>query len=70
MVDAGMPPLAALRAATLGAAELLGIDGRVGALRPGKAADLVAVQGDLLADVAKAEHVSFVMKDGKTILKP
>jgi imidazolonepropionase-like amidohydrolase len=68
MVDAGMAPPAALRAATLGAAELLGIEGRVGSLRPGKAADLVAVRGDLLADVARAEHVSFVMKDGKTIV--
>ena len=69
MVQAGMAPLAALRAATLGSAELLGVDGRVGTLRPGKLADLVAVQGDLLADVGRAEHVSFVMKDGKTILR-
>ncbi|MFL5393151.1 MAG: amidohydrolase family protein [Myxococcales bacterium] len=69
MVDAGMAPLAALRAATLGGAELLGIEARVGSLRRGKAADLVAVEGDLLADVARAEHVSFVMKDGKRILR-
>ena len=69
MVQAGMAPAAALRAATLGSAELLGVDGRVGTLRPGKVADLIAVPGDLLADVGRAEHVSFVMKDGKTILR-
>jgi len=68
-VQAGMAPAAALRAATLGSAELLGVDGRVGTLRPGKVADLIAVPGDLLADVGRAEHVSFVMKDGKTILR-
>ena len=65
MVDHGMTPAAALRSATSAAADLLGIAKTVGTLEPGKEADIVAVPGDALADVAATERVSFVMKGGR-----
>ncbi|MCH7766048.1 MAG: amidohydrolase family protein [Acidobacteria bacterium] len=65
MVEYGMTPLEAIQAATVHAAELLGWADRVGALEPGKFADLIAVEGDPLADVALLEKVGFVMKGGK-----
>jgi len=64
----GMPPLEAIRAATLNAAELMGWEDRVGAIEGGKYADLIAVEGDPLADIAVLQQVKFVMKSG-TVLK-
>ncbi|NBB16727.1 amidohydrolase family protein [Caulobacter sp. SLTY] len=64
LVKAGMSPLDAIRAATVWAAEHLGLSGLVGSLTAGKAADIVAVKGDPLADVTVLERVSFVMKGG------
>jgi imidazolonepropionase-like amidohydrolase len=64
----GMPPIEAIRAATVNAAELLGWQDRVGALEAGKYADLIAVDGDPLADIAVLRKVKFVMKAG-TIAK-
>jgi imidazolonepropionase-like amidohydrolase len=63
-VQLGMTPLAAIQTATLNAAELLGWSDRVGALEPGKWADLIAVDGDPTRDVTVLEHVRFVMKGG------
>ena len=60
----GMPPLEAIRAATMNAAELLGWQDRVGTLEPGKYADLIAVEGDPLIDITVLQHVKFVMKGG------
>jgi imidazolonepropionase-like amidohydrolase len=60
----GMTPLAALQSATINAADLMGWKDRTGALEPGKWADLIAVQGDPLADVRILQHVPFVMKAG------
>jgi imidazolonepropionase-like amidohydrolase len=60
-----MPPLAALRAGTIEAATLLGREKSIGSIEPGKQADLVAVPGDVLADIRATEHVAFVMKAGK-----
>jgi imidazolonepropionase-like amidohydrolase len=64
MVRYGMTPLQALRSATLSAAELMGWEDRVGSLTVGKYADIVAVQGDALADLKSLETVGFVMKGG------
>ena len=65
--DAGMPPLDVIRAVTSNAAEMLSWQDRVGAVEPGKFADLVAVAGDPLADITELERVRFVMKDGQVI---
>ena len=65
--DAGMPPLDILRAVTTSAAEMLGWQDRVGAVEPGKFADLVAVAGDPIADITELERVQFVMKGGQLV---
>jgi imidazolonepropionase-like amidohydrolase len=65
LVDHGMSPAAALRSATSGAAELLGLSKTLGTLEPGKAADVVAVSGNPLADIKAMEKVRFVMKAGQ-----
>lgn len=64
MVEAGMPPLEAIRSATLAAAELLDQSQNLGRVEPGFSADLVAVNGDPLADIAVLQKMAFVMKDG------
>jgi imidazolonepropionase-like amidohydrolase len=63
----GQTPMEAIHSATLGAAELLGWDDRVGSLRPGLFADLIAVDGDPLDDVTVLEDVPFVMKGGQVV---
>jgi imidazolonepropionase-like amidohydrolase len=65
MVKYGMTPEQALRAATVTAAELLGLAGQAGTIEPGRLADVIAVPGDPLRDVTVMEHVRFVMKDGR-----
>jgi len=65
--DAGLSNLEALRAATLTAAELMGLQDKIGSLEPGRYADLIAVSGDPLADLKTLERVSFVMKAGVVI---
>lgn len=65
--DAGMSPLDIIRALTTNAAEMLGWQDRVGAVEPGKFADLVAVAGDPIADITELERVRFVMKDGQVV---
>lgn len=67
MVAHGMTPASAIVAATTNAADLLGLDDQVGALRPGMAADLIAVDGDPLTDVTVLKSVKFVMKGGKVV---
>ena len=63
MVEAGMPAAYALQAATIRAAEVLGVDDQ-GASEPGMRADIIALPGDPLADIAAVMRVDFVMKDG------
>ena len=63
----GMPPLEAVRAATVNAAELLGWEDRVGALEAGKYADIIAVEGDPLSDVTALQQVRFVMQGGTVV---
>lgn len=64
MVAAGMPPMVALQSATVNPASLLGVDDELGTIAVGKLADLVAVPGDPVADIALMQRVNFVMKGG------
>lgn len=68
MVDYGMKPVEALRAATVVAAELLGIDNMTGTIEPDQRADIIAVDGNPLQDMSVLRNVVFVMKDGKVYL--
>jgi imidazolonepropionase-like amidohydrolase len=65
--ELGMPTADVIRAATVNAAELLGWQDRIGAIEPGKFADIIAVSGDPLADVTELERVQFVMKGGEVV---
>jgi imidazolonepropionase-like amidohydrolase len=67
MVEWGMQPIDAIRAATLSAADLMGWSGKVGALEPGYYADIIAVDKSPLADVSVLESVKFVMKGGTVV---
>lgn len=64
MVQYGMDPLAAIRSATVTAAELIDRSQDLGTIEAGKIADLVAVEGDPTADISLLRNVDFVMKDG------
>ena len=64
MVEGGMPPMEAIQAATVTAAELLGEQSQLGQLAPGYYADIVAVDGNPLDDIRILESVTFVMKGG------
>ena len=64
-VEYGMTPMQAIRSATVAAADLLGWGDQVGAVAPGRFADLVGVSGDPLSDITELERVRFVMKGGK-----
>ena len=67
MEEVGVPFMEALRFATVHAADLLGRGETLGALRPGYAADLVAVTGDPMTDASAMEDVAFVMKGGAVV---
>src|SRR6201993_1270151 len=64
MVKYGMTPMQAIQAATIDAATLIGKPEEFGSIRAGKLADLVAVDGDPIADIRQLEHITFVMKEG------
>jgi imidazolonepropionase-like amidohydrolase len=64
MVQAGMPPMFTLQAATINAAQLLRHDKELGSVAAGKTADVVAVPGNPIEDISVMKRVSFVMKDG------
>lgn len=70
MVEAGMAPAEALKTATLHAAQVLGTEDQQGTLEPGKLADIVAVPGNPLEDIALVRKVDFVMKDGVVYRQP
>ena len=67
LVRGGMKPIEALQAATVNGAELLGLSDQMGAVEPGKLADIVAVSGDPLADIKAMSRVVFVMKGGEVV---
>jgi len=67
MTRRGLSSLEAIRAATTTAADLIGWPGEVGAIEVGKFADLIAVNGDPIADITVLQHVGFVMKGGRII---
>ena len=69
MVKYGMSPLAVLQADLINGAKLLGWDGQIGSLEVGYLADIVAVAGDPLQDIAALQSVTFVMKDGVVFRK-
>jgi len=70
MVKYGMTPAQALRSATTSAADLLGMQDKIGSIEPGKYADIVAVPSDPLADISQLEQVNFVMKGGIVYRQP
>jgi len=69
LVEWGMRPLDAIRAATLSAADLLGVPDR-GVIAPGKLADIIAVPGNPLEDATRLQQVCFVMKGGTVVKAP
>jgi imidazolonepropionase-like amidohydrolase len=69
MVKYGMTPMQAIQSATVNAADLIGHSELFGSIAAGKSADIIAVNGDPLADIRELEHVVFVMKEGR-VYKP
>jgi imidazolonepropionase-like amidohydrolase len=70
MAKYGMTPLAAIQAGTVNGAKLLGWEGQIGVLKAGCLADIVAVPGNPLQDIAALQKVSFVMKGGAIHRRP
>lgn len=70
MQEAGMPALETIRAATISAAELLGVSDSLGTIEKGKIADIIAVDGDPVKDIQAMGRVVFVMKEGKIYSSP
>ncbi len=70
LVKAGLTPAEAIRAATVDAAALLGWQDRVGEIRPGRFADIIAVPQDPLKDITALQHIAFVLKNGQIVKSP
>ena len=68
LLEAGMPVMESLKAATITNAALLDMEGKLGAIKQGYLADIIAVEGDPTQDVSTLERVRFVMKDGQIYL--
>ena len=69
MVKYGMTPMQAIQAATRNSADLLGHSDLIGSMAVGKSADIIAVDGDPLADISALEKMAFVMKEGRVYVK-
>jgi imidazolonepropionase-like amidohydrolase len=70
LVECGLSPLDAIRAATLNNAKALGIEGAYGTVEAGKAADLLVVNGDPAADISSVSNVQMVVQGGRIIVGP
>jgi imidazolonepropionase-like amidohydrolase len=70
LTAAGIPAWAQIQSATTGAAQALGMADSLGAIAPGMAADIIAVDGDPLADVTALQRVVFVMSRGRVVKSP
>jgi imidazolonepropionase-like amidohydrolase len=70
MVEAGMPPMEAIKAATLNAADLLELSNNIGSIEAGKAADIIAVDKDPTREVRTLERMRFVMRGGVVYVGP
>lgn len=70
MVEGGLSPMKAIQSATLEAARLLKAEDRLGTIEPQKLADIIAVNGDPLAEIGTLRNVVFVMKDGVVYKQP
>src|SRR5262245_44445619 len=67
LAKAGLPPLEAIRAATINAAAALGLGQEIGQIKAGYAADLIAVAGDPLQDLEALSRIRFVMRGGRVV---
>jgi imidazolonepropionase-like amidohydrolase len=70
MARYGLTPMQAIQSATINSATMMGWKDRVGSIAPGKFADLIAVEGDPLADLSTFSRVRFVMKGGTVYKSP
>ena len=70
LVEYGMKPAEALRASTSVAAKTIAFDNRLGAIKPGLLADLIAVEGDPTRDIKALQRVKLVMKGGEIYREP
>jgi len=70
MVQYGMPAAQVLQADLLNGAKLLGWEGKIGELKTGAYADVIAVQGNPVADISATTRVQFVMKNGTVYKRP
>jgi imidazolonepropionase-like amidohydrolase len=68
LVRAGMPPLEAIKAATSVSAECLGVEKRIGTIKPGMTADFIAVDSNPLADISALQDLVLVIHDGKVVV--
>ena len=67
LVDAGVPPMKAIQAATLWTAEVIGKEKDLGSVEPGKLADLTIIEGNPLANITATQNVRMVIKDGEVM---
>jgi imidazolonepropionase-like amidohydrolase len=68
-VKFGLTPVQALLAGTINSARILGLEGKLGTLEPGKTADLIVVNGDPLKDIEVMGKVHLVIKDGRMLVR-
>ena len=68
MVEAGMPEMEVLKSATINTADLLDMSSSIGTIEAGKYADIIAVSGSPLENIAELQNVGFVMKGGKVYI--